>query len=96
MPVESAALLTIAISSGAASAVTGGVVDYTVTVTDAAATPYSGAAFTDDLSGVLDDAAYNGNVAATRRDGLVHQPGPDLDRHGPGQRRPSPSPTRSP
>ena len=63
--VENAALLTMTISAGAASAVAGGVVHYTVTVANAAATPYTGAAFTVDLSGVLDDAAYGGNAAAT-------------------------------
>ena len=76
VPVDSADQLTFAISSGAASAVTGGVVDYTITVTNAAATPYSEATFTDDLAGVLDDAAYNGNVAAST--GTVSFTSPDL------------------
>ena len=38
---------------------------YTVTVTDSGQTPYTGATFTDPLSGVLDDAAYNSGAAAT-------------------------------
>ena len=75
VPVESAALLTMTISSNAASAVAGGVVHYTVTVTNGAATPYTGAAFTDDLSGVLDDASY-GEASATV--GTVTFTSPDL------------------
>jgi large repetitive protein len=65
VPVEAAALLTFVVSSAAASAVAGGVVDYTVTVTNAAATQYAGAAFTDNLSGVLDDAVYDGDATAS-------------------------------
>ena len=38
---------------------------YTVTVTNSGQTPYTGAAFTDPLGGVLDDASYNGDAAAT-------------------------------
>ena len=33
--------------------------------TDTGQTPYTGAAVTDELAGVLDDAAYNGDAAAT-------------------------------
>ena len=43
----------------------GTVVGYTVTVTDSGQTAYSGAVVTDDLSGVLDDAAYDGDATAT-------------------------------
>ena len=32
------------------------------------------------LAGVLDDAAYNGDAAATTGSGVLYQPGPDLDR----------------
>jgi len=64
--VQSPALLTISVSSGgAASTVAGGVVHYTVSVTNSALTPYVGANFTDSLSGVLDDATYNGDAAAS-------------------------------
>ena len=64
--VQSAALLTISVSSGGVSStVAGGVVHYTVTVTNSAATAYTGASFTDSLSDVLDDATYNGDAAAT-------------------------------
>ena len=65
VPVEKAALLTFAVSSDVSSAVAGGVVHYTVTVTNAAATPYAGATFTDDLTGVLDDASYNADATAS-------------------------------
>jgi uncharacterized repeat protein (TIGR01451 family) len=37
----------------------GGTVTYTVTVTNIGQVPYAAATFTDDLSGVLDDAEYN-------------------------------------
>ena len=73
---RSAALLTFAVSSDVSSAVAGGVVHYTVTVTNAAATPYAGATFTDDLTGVLDDAAYNGDATAST--GTVLFTSPDL------------------
>ncbi|MFT4260740.1 hypothetical protein [Microbacterium sp.] len=42
----------------------GQVVEYTVTVTQQGDVP-AGALFTDDLSDVLDDAVYNGDVSAT-------------------------------
>ena len=58
--------LTIAQSAGAGTTATpGSVVTYTVTVTNSGQTPYTGAAFTDPLSGVLDDAAYNSDASAT-------------------------------
>ena len=38
---------------------------YTITVTDTGQTPYTGATVTDALTGVLDDAAYNNDAAAT-------------------------------
>src|SRR3984957_19531357 len=57
--------LTIAGSAGISSTTPGSVVHYTVTVTNSGQTAYTGATFTDPLSGVLDDAAYNGDAAAT-------------------------------
>ena len=57
--------LTIAATASAASTVPGGAVTYTITVTDTGQTPYAGAAFSDDLTGVLDDAAYGNNATAT-------------------------------
>ena len=38
---------------------------YTITVADTGQTPYAGATVTDSLDGVLGDAAYNGDAAAT-------------------------------
>ena len=69
-----------------ATATPGATVTYTVTVTDTGQTTYTGASITDPLTGVLDDAAYNNDAAATAGDGHLRQPGPDLDRH-PGPRR---------
>jgi large repetitive protein len=57
--------LTIVKTANTATAVPGQTVTYTITVTDSGQTPYTGAAFTDPLTGVLDDAAYNNNAAAT-------------------------------
>ena len=53
---------------------------YTITVADTGQTPYTGATVTDDLTGVLDDAAYNGDATATTGTALLRQPHPDLDR----------------
>ena len=57
--------LLISASAGSSTTTPGSVVTYTVTVTNSGQTPYTGATFTDPLSGVLDDAAYNNNAAAT-------------------------------
>jgi uncharacterized repeat protein (TIGR01451 family) len=57
--------LTTTVSAGTSTTTPGSVVTYTVTVTNSGQTPYTGATFTDPLSGVLDDATYNSNAAAT-------------------------------
>ena len=57
--------LTISQTAGTSTAAPGGVVHYTITVTNTGQTPYTGAALTDPLAGVLDDAAYNGDAATT-------------------------------
>ena len=57
--------LTIAQSAGSGTTTPGAVVTYTVTVTNSGQTPYTGATFTDPLTGLLDDAAYNSDAAAT-------------------------------
>jgi uncharacterized repeat protein (TIGR01451 family)/fimbrial isopeptide formation D2 family protein len=57
--------LTITNTAGSSSTTPGSAVSYTVTITDTGQTPYSGTTVTDDLSGALDDAAYNGDAGAT-------------------------------
>ena len=57
--------LTITKTANVATASPGQQVTYTVTVTDSGQTPYSGAAFTDNLSGVLGDASYSNDAGAT-------------------------------
>ncbi|MFG3254724.1 isopeptide-forming domain-containing fimbrial protein [Streptomyces sp. NPDC048172] len=47
---------------------TGDRVTYTVTVENTGTAAYDGATFTDDLSGVLDDATWNGDARADRGD----------------------------
>ncbi len=68
--------LAIAATAGAATVAAGGTVHYTVTITDTGQTPYTGITVTDDLSGLLDDAAYDGDAAATA--GSVAFASPDL------------------
>src|SRR6202044_1645687 len=68
--------LTITKTANATSVVPGATVGYTITVTDSGQTPYTGATVTDSLSGVLGDAAYNANAAATT--GTVSYASPDL------------------
>jgi uncharacterized repeat protein (TIGR01451 family) len=69
--------LTITAAAAPATATPGGTVTYTLTVTDTGQTPYTGATFTDPLTGVLDDAAYNGDATATGT-GTVTYADPDL------------------
>ena len=68
--------LTIVKTASVAIAVPGQTVTYTITVTDSGQTPYTGATLTDPLAGVLDDAAYNGDAAATA--GSVSYASPNL------------------
>ena len=78
--------LTITKTANTAAAVPGSTVGYTITVTDTGQTPYTAATATDDLSGVLGDAAYNHDAAATR--GSVSFASPNLTWTGdlaPGQ-----------
>ena len=78
--------LTIVKTASAASATPGQHVTYTITVTDTGQTPYTGAVVTDDLTGLLDDAAYGADAAATR--GAVSYASPVLTWTGnltPGQ-----------
>ena len=57
--------LMITTTAGSATTTPGSVVHYTTTVSDTGQTTYTGATVTDDLTGVLTDAAYNGDAAAT-------------------------------
>ena len=50
--------------AGWQSVVAGEAIAYTVTVANTGEAPYTGASFTDDLSGVLDDAAYDADAVA--------------------------------
>ncbi len=52
----------------------GQAVTYTITVTDSGQTPYTGATVTDSLAGVLDDAAYNSDAAASTGTVSLRQP----------------------
>ena len=52
-------------TADASTTVPGAAVHYTITITDTGQTPYTGATVTDSLTGLLDDAAYNGDAAAT-------------------------------
>ncbi len=72
--------LTITKTASTTTATPGSTVSYTITVTNTGQVPYTGASVTDPLTGVLDDAAYNGNASRDHRHRLVHQPEPDLDR----------------
>ncbi len=72
--------LTIVKTANTSTAVPGSVVGYTVTITDSGQTAYTGAVVTDDLTGVVDDAVYNGDAPATGGAVSYAGPGPDLDR----------------
>ncbi len=57
--------LTITSTASTASATPGTTVQYTITVTNSGQAAYTGASISDSLAGVLDDAVYNGDAAAT-------------------------------
>ena len=57
--------LTITKTASVATATPGSTVGYTITVDNTGQTPYNGASVTDSLTGVLDDATYNNNAAAS-------------------------------
>ena len=63
--VISAGPLVIVKSANVSTSVAGGIVLYTVTVTNTAATAFTGVSVADPLTGVLDDAVYNANASAT-------------------------------
>ena len=68
--------LTITATANTSTAAPGTVIGYTVTVTDSGQTPYTGATFTDSLTGALDDASYDGDAATTA--GSVTYSSPNL------------------
>ena len=68
--------LTIVMSPGVSSTTPGSTVSYTVTVTNSGQTPYTGTSAVVSLAGLLDDAAYNNNAAATA--GTVSYTSPSL------------------
>ena len=68
--------LTITKTATTAATTPGSTVGYTITVADTGQTPYTAATVTDDLTGVLDDAAYNHSAAATT--GTVSYASPTL------------------
>ncbi len=57
--------LTITKTANTAAATPGSIVGYTITVHDTGQTSYTGATVTDSLGGVLGDAAFNHDAAAT-------------------------------
>ena len=57
--------LTISKTADVSTTTPGSTVHYTITVTNSGSVAYSGANFTDPLTGVIDDAAYNGDASAT-------------------------------
>ncbi|HEY2579598.1 MAG TPA: hypothetical protein VGI74_25080, partial [Streptosporangiaceae bacterium] len=57
--------LTITKTANVSTATPGSTVQYTISVADTGQTPYTGVTVTDDLSGVLANAAYNGDAAAS-------------------------------
>ncbi|MFG1867237.1 DUF7927 domain-containing protein [Micromonospora arborensis] len=57
--------LTIAKSTTATTALPGGAVPYTLTITNSGQVDYTATSVTDDLTGVLDDASYNADASAT-------------------------------
>ena len=63
--VVGASTLTFTQTAAAPSAVAGGKVAYTITIANSGASPYLGASFTDPLGGVLDDATWDNDAAAS-------------------------------
>jgi hypothetical protein len=68
--------LTVTKSAETSSTAPGGIVHYRITVADTGQTSYTGATLTDSLTGVLDDATYDNDAAATA--GAVSFTSPNL------------------
>ena len=73
-------ILTMAVTATPLTTAPGATVNYTISVTNSGTVAVSGAALTDSLSGVLDDASYNGDASATAGSVSYYEPEPDLDR----------------
>ena len=58
--------LTIVKTADVSTTTPGSQVHYTITVTNTGATTITGATFADDLTGLLDDATYNGDATRHR------------------------------
>ena len=57
--------LTITKTANSAAVAAGCTVSYTIVIDNTGQVPYTAATITDALAGVLDDAAYNDDAAAT-------------------------------
>jgi uncharacterized repeat protein (TIGR01451 family) len=68
--------LTISMTAETSSTAPGDTVHYAITIADTGQTAYTGATLTDSLAGVLDDATYDNDAAATG--GTVSFTTPDL------------------
>ena len=71
--------LTIVKTANVSTTTPGSVVGYTVTVTDTGQTPYTGATFSDNLSGLLPRRRLQRRRRGDDRVGVLRGPGPDLD-----------------
>ncbi len=84
--------LTMATSADRQTAVPGDTVTFTTTITNTGQTPYMGTTALTDLAGLLDDAAYGGDAAATSGSVAYRRPcspGPGTSPSAPVRRSPS-------
>ena len=79
--------LVIDATANASTVAQGATLGYTITITNTAASAYSGVTFSVPLSDVLDDAVYNGDAAATSGTVSLPRADADLDREPGGGRR---------
>ena len=74
--------LTITKTADTTSTSPGATVGYTITVTNTGQTPYTGATVTDDLTAVIDEAAYQNDATATPAGGAsITPPGYNTTSH---------------
>ncbi|MGJ6962645.1 putative Ig domain-containing protein [Streptosporangium sp. G11] len=67
--------LTITSGANVSSTTPGSVVSYTFTASNTGQTPYTGTSFVASLAGVLDDATFNGDLAATSGGAVLNPDG---------------------